>query len=161
VFANNGDSESEFSKYIVYVDESGDHSLKSIDEKYPVFVLAFCIFHKRHYSEVIVPALEKFKFNHFGHDQVVLHEHEIRKERGPFNFFTSREHKNEFIGELTEIIALSNFILVGCCIDKRGLGKGISADENPYHIALAGKKGRIGKGRMWSLSVEEKRRMQH
>lgn len=62
--------ESEFSKYIVYVDESGDHSLQSIDDNYPIFVLAFCVFNKRHYSEVIVPALEKFKFNHFGHDQV-------------------------------------------------------------------------------------------
>ncbi|MEQ9567010.1 MAG: hypothetical protein RLN85_14550 [Pseudomonadales bacterium] len=26
-----------FSKYIVYVDESGDHSLQSIDENYPIF----------------------------------------------------------------------------------------------------------------------------
>jgi len=73
-----------FSKYIVYVDESGDHSLKSIDEQYLLFVLAFCVFHKRHYSESVVPALEKFKFNYFGHDQVVLHENEIRKEKGMF-----------------------------------------------------------------------------
>src|SRR5690606_26853035 len=76
------DTESPFSKYIVYVDESGDHGLTSINPQFPVFVLAFCVFHKRHYSEAIVPALEKFKFNHFGHDQVVLHENEIRKEKG-------------------------------------------------------------------------------
>lgn len=29
-----------FSDFIVYVDESGDHSLQSIDQSYPVFVLA-------------------------------------------------------------------------------------------------------------------------
>ena len=29
-----------FSDYVVYVDESGDHSLASIDSDYPVFVLA-------------------------------------------------------------------------------------------------------------------------
>jgi hypothetical protein len=40
--------EARFSTYIVYVDESGDHSLNTVDENYPVFVLAFCIFHKRH-----------------------------------------------------------------------------------------------------------------
>jgi hypothetical protein len=85
--------ESENSKYIVYVDESGDHSLQSIDQQYPVFVLAFCVFHKRHYSEVIVPALEKFKFNHFGHDQDVLHENEIRRRTGMFNIFKSRTHQ--------------------------------------------------------------------
>ncbi|WP_299195077.1 DUF3800 domain-containing protein [uncultured Amphritea sp.] len=108
------EQESPFSKYIVYVDESGDHSLQSIDPNYPIFVLAFCVFHKRHYSEAIVSALEKFKFNHFGHDQVVLHENEIRKEKGVFNIFRSKEEKYDFLNQLTEIIEYSNFILISC-----------------------------------------------
>ena len=33
-----------FSDYIVYVDESGDHSLTSINPQNPVFVLVFCVF---------------------------------------------------------------------------------------------------------------------
>lgn len=130
-------TESPFGKYIVYVDESGDHSLQSIDQNYPVFVLAFCVFHKRHYSEAIVPALEKFKFNHFGHDQVVLHENEIRKEKGAFNIFRSKEQKNAFIDELTGIIEFSNFILISCTINKRALIKPSDLEANPYHIALA------------------------
>ena len=129
--------ESNFGKYIVYVDESGDHSLKSIDDQYPIFVLAFCVFHKQHYSESIVPALEKFKFNHFGHDQVVLHEHEIRKEKGEFTQFRSRKEKLHFLEELTGIIELSNFILISCTIDKRRLAEIGSTDENPYNIALS------------------------
>ncbi len=128
-------SKGRFSQFIVYVDESGDHSLQSIDSEYPVFVLAFCIFHKRYYSETIVPALEKFKFNHFGHDQIVLHENEIRKEKGSFNFFRNREDKSRFIEELTDIIERSNFILISCTIDKRELSKHDPRD-NPYHIAL-------------------------
>jgi hypothetical protein len=127
---------SPFSKYIVYVDESGDHSLQSIDEKYPLFVLAFCVFHKRHYSERVVPALEKLKFNHFGHDQVILHETDIRKERGAFNVFRNREQKFQFINELTDIVEQSNFILISCAIDKRALRKQTDIDANPYHIAL-------------------------
>lgn len=59
-----------FSNFIVYVDESGDHGMQTIDQNYPVFVLAFCIFYKGHYCGKVVPALEKFKFNHFGHDHV-------------------------------------------------------------------------------------------
>ncbi len=127
--------ESAFSKYIVYVDESGDHSLQNIDEKYPVFVLVFCVFHKRHYSETVVPTLEKFKFNYFGHDQVILHEHEIRKEKGDFNIFRSRNEKHLFLNELTSIIEHSNFILISCVIDKRLLRKQ-DMESNPYHIAL-------------------------
>lgn len=75
-----------FSDYVVYVDESGDHSLASIDPDYPIFVLALCVFHKRHFSEKIIPAVQKLKFNYFGHDSVVLHEHEIRKQKGVFAF---------------------------------------------------------------------------
>ncbi|MDQ6991340.1 MAG: DUF3800 domain-containing protein [Mariprofundaceae bacterium] len=41
----------EFSDYIVYVDESGDHGLQNIDPNYPIFVLAFCIFHKNYYCD--------------------------------------------------------------------------------------------------------------
>ena len=36
----------EFSHFIVYVDESGDHSLTSIDRQFPLFLLNFCIFIK-------------------------------------------------------------------------------------------------------------------
>lgn len=123
-----------FSNFVVYVDESGDHGVQSLDSNYPVFVLAFCVFYKRHYSEKIIPALHKFKFNHFGHDLVVLHEHEIRKEKGEFKF-QSRAHKHQFLSELTDIIEASNFILISCVIDKVMLrDKGDS--NNPYHIAL-------------------------
>ena len=45
-----------FSDYVVYVDESGDHSLTSINPDFPIFVLAFCVFHNRLYSEMIIPA---------------------------------------------------------------------------------------------------------
>lgn len=74
----------QYSKFVVYVDESGDHSLESVDEQYPVFVLAFCVFHKGYYASEVVPAVEAFKFKHFGHDLVVLHETDIRKERSCF-----------------------------------------------------------------------------
>lgn len=128
--------ETKFSKYIVYVDESGDHSMEKIDKHYPLFVLAFCVFHKRHYSEQVVSALEKFKFNHFGHDQIVLHENEIRKEKGAFNIFRSPEERRAFMDELTGIIEHSNFILISCVIDKRRLTRHVDANSNPYHIAL-------------------------
>ena len=39
-----------------------------------MFVLAFCIFRKQHYIDEVVPALQRLKVRHFGHDQVVLHE---------------------------------------------------------------------------------------
>ena len=125
-----------FSDYIVYVDESGDHSLASIDAEYPVFVLAFCVFHKRHYSEKIIPAVEKLKFNYFGHDSVVLHENEIRKQKGPFAFLSQLAVREEFMARLSSIMDASNFILITCVVDKARLSKSEGAGSNPYHVAL-------------------------
>jgi len=48
-----------FSDYIVYVDESGDHGLNSVDTTYPIFVLAFCIFKKHNYATHIPHKWEK------------------------------------------------------------------------------------------------------
>lgn len=122
----------QFSSFVVYVDESGDHGLETVDPNYPVFVLSFCVFHKRHYAQVVVPAIETFKFKHFGHDVVVLHETDIRKEKGAFRF-NSRQHKEAFIDELTGIIDAGNFILISCAIDKLRLRE---RGSNPYHLAL-------------------------
>ena len=125
-----------FSNFIVYVDESGDHSMQTVDANYPVFVLAFCVFHKRYYSEKVVPALQKFKFNHFGHDLVVLHEHEIRKKKGSFSGLQKKEDMQIFQEELTSIIETSNFILISSVIDKVVLRHKSTSFPNPYHLAL-------------------------
>lgn len=125
-----------FSDFVVYVDESGDHSLASIDKDYPVFVLALCIFHKRHYAEKIVPAVEKLKFNYFGHDSVVLHENEIRKQKGDFAFLAHRPTREAFMAGLTSIMEASNFILIACVVDKTRVNRTAGVATNPYHIAL-------------------------
>jgi hypothetical protein len=125
-----------FSDYVVYVDESGDHSLERIDPDYPVFVLALCVFHKRHYAEKIIPAVEKLKFNYFGHDSVVLHEHEIRNQKGDFAFLSHKPTREEFINQLSSIMEASNFILMACVVDKARLNRNEGAGSNPYNIAL-------------------------
>jgi len=125
----------QWSDYVVYVDESGDHGLMSIDPKYPVFVLAFCIFHKQYYAESITTALTEFKFRHFGHDMLVLHEHDIRKEKNGFNFF-NHDAKLAFMAELGDLIEKHNFVLISVAIDKKRLTEKYCCPNNPYHIAL-------------------------
>lgn len=124
-----------FSDFIVYVDESGDHGITAIDKEYPVFVLAFCIFYKRHYLHNVVPQLQQLKFDYFGHDLVILHEHEIRKEKGDFTSFKSREEKVQFLTRLTDIIERSNFILASCVIEKNKVRSPMEIG-NLYHVAL-------------------------
>ncbi len=125
-----------FSDYIVYVDESGDHGLESIDPNYPVFVLAFCVFRKDAYMGSVAPVIQRFKFRHFGHDMVILHETDIRKDRGDFRLLKTRELKEAFLGELTTIVAGAPFTLICTMIDKPALKRRYAYPDNPYHIAL-------------------------
>ena len=125
-----------FSDYIVYVDESGDHGLESVDQHYPVFVLAFCIFNKEAYAESVAPAIQRFKFRHFGHDMVILHETDIRKDRGDFQHLKSKELKEAFLCDLSDILADAQFTLVCSVIEKLPLKQRYDDPHNPYHIAL-------------------------
>ena len=122
--------------FLVFVDESGDHGLKSIDPAYPVFVLVFCIIRKTDYARQLLPALTEFKFRHFGHDQVVLHEREIRKDTGEFTFLRDKARKQTFLEELTELIAGFDLTVIASAIRKDGLVGQYRYPENPYEIAL-------------------------
>jgi len=135
MWGKNSMSMQKFSDFIVYVDESGDHSLTSIDSNYPVFVLAFCIFYKEHYRTNIVPAIQKLKFDYFGHDLVILHERDIRKGSGAFNILISKAIKDTFMGRLSKIIEQNNFVLAACVIEKQKLDNK-QKEIHPYHFSL-------------------------
>jgi len=126
----------DFSEYIVYVDESGDHGLDPINPDYPVFVLAFCLIDKQDYCEVVVPAVQKLKFRYFGHDMVILHESEIRKSRPPFDILLNETVREQFLRDLASLIDAAPFILVASCIMKNEFHGRRGGDENPYHIAM-------------------------
>lgn len=125
-----------FSEYVVYVDESGDHSLTEINQEYPVFVLAFCIFHVPTYIGQVVPSIERLKFRYFGHDMVVLHEREIRKSQPPFDILRDREVRGQFMTDLTELIVQAPFAVTASVILKDEYKARRGADVNPYHVAL-------------------------
>ena len=106
----------EFSDYIVYVDESGDHSLTSIDPQFPVFALSFCVVRKDTYMAQIVPAVQALKFRYWGHDAVILHEHEIRKSKGDFTWLlTDRERRDAFYEDLNQIMVDAPISLIPRC----------------------------------------------
>lgn len=127
---------SDIPEYLVFVDESGDHGLQSIDPQYPVFVLAFCVIGKLVYSRSVLPTMTEFKFRHFGHDQVILHEREIRKDLGEFSFLRDRAKKSAFMDELTAIIADTPMTVIASAIRKDHLVNRYAYPNNPYEIAL-------------------------
>lgn len=124
-----------FSDYIVFVDESGDHSLESIDKVYPVFVLCFLVIKKDEYVNALIPKVKELKIQTFGHDNIILHEHDIRKKKGIFSRL-SKEPREAFLESLSEIIDELDFTLISIIIDKKEHKRRYSYPEHPYHLAM-------------------------
>src|SRR5271165_1812506 len=124
-----------FSDYIIYADESGDHSLKSIDPQFPVFVLAFCVVRKSTYIERIVPAFQRLKFEFWGHDGVVLHAHEIRKSEGDFRILLNAKTRANFFDR--RVIKAADFTIIAAVIDKERHAERYTQPADPYEISLA------------------------
>lgn len=125
-----------FSDFVVYVDESGNPSVTGIDPDYPLFVLTFCIFRKSDYVSAIVPALQRLKFEYFGHDMVVFHEREIRLRRPPFDFHGDRSIRDRFLAELSVWVRDSPFTIIAVVLHKRRFATRYGADTEPYGVAM-------------------------
>ena len=126
-----------FSDYLIFVDESGSPSMGGgIDPQYPLFVLAFLLVKKSDYAQVVGPAVSAFKFKHFGHDQVILHEREIRKDLGAFRFLKTPQIKQAFLDELTDLIAAMPVQLCCVVIDKAKHQSKYKSPAHPYHLGL-------------------------
>lgn len=127
----------EFSDFIVYADESGDHGMVSIDPHYPVFALTFCVMRKTEYTATVVPAVQTFKFGIFGHDSVILHEHDIRKSKGPFAvLLTDSALRQRFYEGLNGLVEAAPMTIFASVIDKERLRAKYATPYNPYEIAL-------------------------
>ena len=125
-----------FSDYLVFVDESGDHNLTRIDPQFPVFVLLFAIVRKDDYVSRVCPDLQRFKFEFWGHDEVVLHEHEIRKPFGDFLFLLQKPLRERFLAGLTAQMTAFPATVVAVVIDKMAFAARYANPVSPYDYAL-------------------------
>jgi hypothetical protein len=102
-----------------------------------VFVLVFCIFQKQEYIDKITPALGRFKMQFWGHSEVVLHEHDIRKPKNEFTILFDASVRQTFMTELNHLISSTSFTMVASVIDKKKLMIQYSKPDNPYEISLS------------------------
>ena len=125
-----------YNDYIIYADESGDPNPASVDANYPVFVLNFCVFRKDEYAASVLPAVTAFKFEHFGHDMIVLHEHDIRRRNPPFALLHDRLTHVAFMNGLNNLFMEMNFDIISAVVDKRRLTEQRSDAADLYLVAL-------------------------
>jgi len=146
----------DFGEYLVFVDESGDHELASFDPSYPVFVLLFLIVSKKDYANEICPQFLQFKMRHWGHPEVVLHEHEIRKPRDDFSFLQIPDRRECFHRDLSELMAKLKAKVLAVIIDKPRFVQQYHDPANPYDYALE-----VGLERVWKQLQADGQEQKH
>ena len=134
-----------FSRFIAYGDESGTAAVRRADRQFPFFGIALCLFPVENYISEVVPRMQKLKFDHFGHDQVVLHESEYRVRRGddgedvggkgPFKFSSSDE-RAAFLTDLYALFAEVSVTIIATVVDPAKLWMAHGTRFNAYDLAL-------------------------
>ncbi|MFC0634705.1 DUF3800 domain-containing protein [Brevundimonas balnearis] len=126
-----------FSDYLIFADESGDHGLASFEASYPVFVLVLVLVKKDAYVGSLVPAIQALKLDYFGHDQVILHERDIRRQSPPFGFLrTNAELRSGFLDRINAVVDAAEFEIISAVIHKDRLAQRYASPWNPYDIAI-------------------------
>src|SRR3989344_3424583 len=106
---------------VMFLDESGDHSLDKIDNSYPMFVLAGCIFDFDYYSKVVEPKINELKIKHFGKTDIILRSYDIRKQKGDFSCLVDKRKREEFYNDLDILIKSLDFEIIAAAINKLNL----------------------------------------
>lgn len=122
--------------YIVYIDETGDHSLTGIDRDFPVFCLTMLIFDHDEYIYKAIPRATKLKMDYWGHENVILHSRDIRKAQGDFAFLTNSVERPPFYERINELMQDTNYLIISIVIDKLNLTNQYVYADNPYKLSL-------------------------
>ena len=121
---------------VMFLDESGDHSLDKIDPSYPMFVLAGCIFDFDYYSKYVEPEANKLKIKHFGKTNVILRSYDIRKQKREFASLVDMTKRTTFYEDLDNFINNLDFKIIAAAIRKDKLKSQYRTPGNPYHLCL-------------------------
>ena len=122
---------------VIYLDETGDHSLATIDRDFPVFVLTMFLVGAEEYVTRVIPLVNRLKFDYFGHEGIVLHSRDIRKAQNDFRFLQMADTRQPFYERLNEIMSTCNYQVISVAIRKDEHKKKYGpSSEDPYNLAL-------------------------
>lgn len=130
-------SQAQSKNYYFFLDETGDHGLGFVDENFPIFLLAGCLFEEPEYVKAS-EAINGLKQEFFHTPEVVLHSRDIRKCDGAFQILFDLEVKKKFYERLNVVIAEADFTIISVAIDKKKHIERYDKQANdPYSICLS------------------------
>ena len=89
---------------VMYLDESGDHSLTVIDPSYPVFVLGGIIVDDEYATGPMADSIRQFKWDVFRRDDLILHTADIVRNKNGFEQLKETPFRDRFYHALNELM---------------------------------------------------------
>ncbi len=124
-------------RYHLFIDESGDPSLSSINADFPIFVLLGCLFEDSAYQDVCLK-IKELKKEFFGSEHAILHSRDIRKCEGVFVKLFDLDLKAKFYTRLNSILEESRHTVISVGIKKQEfIEKYGKIADDPYELSLS------------------------
>ena len=128
-------------KYRMYIDEVGNHDLKSSENPLHRFLsLTGVIIELGYISERLFPDIESLKFKYFkSHpdDPIILHRKELVNAKYPFKTLKDENLKRQFDKELLAFLNKWEYSVITVCLDKKAHRDTYKVWRyDPYHYCL-------------------------
>lgn len=124
-------------KYNLYIDESGDHGLVTLDAGFPVFLLCGILISDEDYS-VVREQLNTIKRELWENKEVIFHSRDIRKCNKEFQILFDLDIKKRFYEQINDVIHNSKYRIIASAIDKEKYIKMYGRLSNDvYELALS------------------------
>lgn len=127
-------------RYRLYVDESGDHAFKKLEELSHRYLALLGLWVRQKDDYVALhDELEKFRRGVFGprpDDPVILHRKDIVNKRGNFYVLQDGAKEKAFNEGLLRLVQTANFRMVCIVIDKQQHQDKYSSPMHPYHYCM-------------------------
>ena len=122
--------------YHLFIDESGDPSLKSINHDFPIFALLGILISNKEY-EKLNAEFDRIKIKYFGSANVILHSRDIRKCDGVFAKLFDLKTKESFYRALDEAMEKTDYKIISSVIKKQDhINRYGKLADDPYDIGL-------------------------
>lgn len=128
-------------RFRLYIDESGDHTYKNLDDISRRYLgLTGIAIESDYYRLKFQPQLEALKQSHFPHspdEPVILHREDIYNRRHAFGVLYDPDRNAVWEKDFTEFVRTSQFELFTVVIDKKAHRERYgNAAMHPYHLCL-------------------------
>lgn len=122
---------------ILFLDESGDHSLAKVDAQYPMFVLCGCVFDEAEHDVRATDLMNGFKEQLFGRTDIILHTTDFCRNQKGFEQMQDHQFRKKFFAGLEDLVRQIEFKVVACALRKaEHAAKYDLAAIDPYLLSL-------------------------